>query len=50
MTQIQVAQALRISQAAYSRLEKGEVEVSFSKLMAFSELYQVPLVDLLNGI
>jgi len=50
MTQNQVAEALSVSQAAYSRLEKGEVEVSLSKLIALSEFYKVPLSDLINGI
>ena len=50
MTQYQVADALSVSQAAYSRLEKGEVEVSLSKLIALSEFFDVPLSDLINGI
>lgn len=50
MTQYQVAEALSVSQAAYSRLEKGEVEVSLSKLIALSEFFDVPLSDLINGI
>lgn len=50
LTQMQVAEALRISQAAYSRLEKGEVEVSLSKLVALAELYSVSLLVLIDGI
>lgn len=50
MTQSEVAEKLCVSQAAYSRLEKGEIEISFSKLMVLSELYAIPLDILLAGI
>lgn len=50
LTQMQVAEALAISQAAYCRLEKGEVEVSLTKLFVLSELYGIPLQDLLRGV
>lgn len=50
LTQSQVADVLDISQAAYSRLEKGEVEISLTKLMALGNLYQVTLQELVLGI
>ena len=50
LTQMQVAERLRISQAAYSRLEKGEVEVSLSKLFVLGELYGISLHALIDGI
>lgn len=50
LTQSEVAEKLCVSQAAYSRLEKGEIEISFSKLMVLSELYAMPLDILLAGI
>lgn len=50
LTQVQVAEALCVSQAAYSRLEKGEVEVSLTKLFALSELYGVTLQTMIEGI
>lgn len=50
LTQMQVAEALCVSQAAYSRLEKGEVEISLTKIMSLSELYGVPLMVLIEGI
>lgn len=50
LTQMQVAEVLCVSQAAYSRLEKGEVEVSLTKLIALSELYGVPLPKLIEGV
>jgi len=37
-TQAEVAERLGISQAAYSRLEKGEIEISLSKLIVLSEI------------
>lgn len=50
LTQVQVAEALCVSQAAYSRLEKGETEVSLTKLIALSELYGVTLQTMIEGI
>ena len=50
LTQMQVAEALSVSQAAYSRLEKGEVEVSLTKLFVLSELYGISLHTLIDGI
>jgi len=47
---MQVAEALCVSQAAYSRLEKGEVEISLSKLFILAELYGMPLHTLIDGI
>jgi transcriptional regulator with XRE-family HTH domain len=49
-TQADVAERLGISQAAYSRLEKGEVEISLSKLIVLSEIYSVPLHEMLQGV
>lgn len=49
-TQMELAETLGVSQAAYSRLEKGEVEISLSKLFILSELYQMPLQELIKGI
>jgi transcriptional regulator with XRE-family HTH domain len=50
LTQTQVAEHLCVSQAAYCRLEKGEVEISLSKLFVLSELYEISLHALLDGI
>lgn len=50
LTQIQAADSLYISQAAYSRLEKGEIELPMSKMFALSDLYGVPLEELVKGI
>ena len=50
LTQMEVAEVLCVSQAAYSRLEKGEVEVSLTKLFSLSELYGMTLQDLIKGI
>lgn len=50
MTQMQVAEVLGVSQAAYSRLEKGEVEISLSKLFVLSELYAISLHALMDGV
>jgi transcriptional regulator with XRE-family HTH domain len=49
-TQADVAERLGISQAAYSRLEKGEIEISLTKLIVLSEIYAVPLHEMLQGI
>jgi transcriptional regulator with XRE-family HTH domain len=50
LTQLEVAERLGISQAAYSRLEKGEIEVSVMKLMALCEIYDVRLQELVKDI
>jgi transcriptional regulator with XRE-family HTH domain len=50
LTQMQVAERLRVSQAAYCRLERGEVEISLSKLFVLSELYGISLHTLIEGI
>lgn len=50
LTQFEVAEKLGISQAAYSRLEKGEVEVSVMKLIALCEIYDVRLQELVRDI
>lgn len=50
MTQLEVATRLGISQAAYSRMEKGEVELSIMRLILLSEVYDVRLQELLRDI
>ena len=47
---MQVAEVLCVSQAAYSRLEQGEVEIPLSKLFVLGELYGISLQDLIQGI
>jgi len=49
-TQQFVADMLGISQAAYSRLETGEVEVSLNKLFGLAEMYGITLQKLIEGI
>lgn len=49
-TQKLVADYLSVSQAAYSRLEKGEIEISLTKLLALSELYSLPVSKMLDDI
>ena len=49
-TQKSVADYLSISQAAYSRLEKGEIEISLTKLLALSDLYRLPAASMLSDI
>ncbi|MGA1785131.1 MAG: helix-turn-helix domain-containing protein [Pontimonas sp.] len=49
-TQLEVAERLGVSQAAYSRLEKGEIEVSVMKLIALSEIYDIRLQELVKDI
>lgn len=49
-TQTEVAEKLRVSQAAYCRLEKGEIEISLTRMIALGELYGVPLHQMLEGL
>ena len=50
LTQTEVAERLSVSQAAYCRLERGEIEISLTRLLALSELYGVPLHQLIAGL
>lgn len=50
LSQMQVAERLGMSQAAYSRLEKGEVELTLTRLMALAEVYGVALSGLMEGV
>lgn len=49
-TQKSVADYLSISQAAYSRLEKGEIEISLSKILALGDLYRLSVSKMMDGI
>lgn len=49
-TQKLVADYLSVSQAAYSRLEKGEIEISLSKIFALSDLYKLEMYQLLEDL
>jgi transcriptional regulator with XRE-family HTH domain len=49
-TQAKVAEKLAISQAAYCRLEKGEIEFTISKLFELSDLYGVSASELLEHL
>ena len=49
-TQANVAEKLAISQAAYCRLEKGEIEFTISKLFELSDLYGVSASELLEHL
>ena len=50
MTQEDVAEQLGISQAAYSRLEQGIIELSVDKLFKLADLYVVTVSELVEGI
>ena len=50
MTQVETAERLGVSQAAYSRLEKGDVEISVGKLMDLCSIYGVMPEKLLEGL
>lgn len=49
-TQKDVATYMGISQAAYSRLEKGEIELTVQKLFLLGDLYGVPVDHIIRGI
>jgi len=48
--QTDVASFMGISQAAYSRLEKGEIELTVQKLFLLSDLYGIPVHDIIRSI
>jgi len=49
-TQTQIAEKLAISQAAYCRLEKGEIEFALSKLFELADLYGISASGLIEGL
>ena len=50
LTQVEVSERLSISQAAYSRFEKGEIEMSLTKLLELCDMYGVSLASLVDGL
>jgi transcriptional regulator with XRE-family HTH domain len=50
LSQSEVAKVLHISQAAYCRLERGEIEMTLTRILALGELYKVSLTSLLDGV
>lgn len=50
MSQQDVADRLHISQAAYSRMESGETDVTLNRLLRLSDVYGVQLTELLKGL
>jgi transcriptional regulator with XRE-family HTH domain len=50
LTQSEVAEQLAISQAAYCRLERGDIEFAVSKLFELADMYGVSASKLLEGL
>ena len=48
MTREQVADALQLSLSGYAKLERGEVDISVSKLFKIAEVLQVSVPQILN--
>lgn len=48
LTQAHVAEALGLSQSAYSRLERGEIAFTLPQFRTVADTLNVPLVDLLS--
>lgn len=49
-TQTDVAEKLYISQSAYSRLENGSVDITFSALGDIADLYSMPISKLVEDL
>ena len=49
-TQQHMAELMGMSQAAYSRLESGQSEMSLYRVMKLSELLKLPLTQLIDGL
>lgn len=43
-----VAQELEMSKAAYSQLENGRIEITFTKLQRIAEYFSVPIISFLH--
>ena len=50
MSQQDVAERLHMSQAAYSRMESGETEMTVGRLMRIASLYDVDVALLLKDL
>jgi len=48
MTQEEMAKLMEMSQSAYSRLEKGDVKITFEQISKVAEIYGVPPVHLVD--
>jgi transcriptional regulator with XRE-family HTH domain len=49
-SQIELARRLQLSQAAYSRLESGLIDISFSRLFKLGLIYEMSVSELLEGL
>jgi len=49
-TQAHVAKKLLVSQAAYCRLERGEIEFTINKLFELADMYGVTASELLANL
>jgi transcriptional regulator with XRE-family HTH domain len=50
LTQRQIAEKLEISQAAYCRMERGQIEISVVKLMYLAAMYGVKVSEIVEGL
>ena len=50
MSQQDVAEKLHMSQAAYSRMESGETEMTVGRLMRVASLYDIDVSTLLKDL
>jgi transcriptional regulator with XRE-family HTH domain len=50
LTQSEVAERLAISQAAYCRLERGDIEFAVAKLFELADMYGVTASKLIEGL
>ena len=48
LTQEYMAEQLKISQSAYSRLEKGEVKADINRLEAIAKIFTVKIEEIIN--
>lgn len=50
LTQIETAEQLGMSQAAYSRLESGGSTITLTRVLQISELFSISLPKLMDGL
>lgn len=48
ITQKEMGAKLGITESAYNRIESGLITISYSHLLAISDVFGMPIVDILN--
>lgn len=48
ITQKEMGEKLNITESAYNRIESGDISISYAHLLAISDAFGMPIVDILK--